>query len=265
MLVREEFNPEKTFGCGQTYHYWLDGDLWITTLDGHEVRVRETPEGVEISTDAPTKRVREFLGLDDPLHEIYREITVDGLMERVVEDCRGLRLMRDDFFACLISFVLSTQSTVERTTGLVRRLCEAYGEGVGEAYTFPSPETLAGLTEDDLRGLGVGYRAPYVLETARMIVDGAVRETDLRRMDYREAHEELQKLSGVGPKVADCVLLCSLGHLGVVALDTRINNVIDAHYPELRGDSYGETARNFRERFGAYTGYAQTYLYEWWG
>lgn len=265
MQVTEEFSPGKTFGCGQTYHYWRTDEGWLTTLDGEEVEVRNAEDGVEIRSEAPREDIRGFLGLDDPLEQIYREITVDSLMERVVEEYRGLRLMRDDYFACLISFVLSTQSTVERTTGMVRRLCEEYGERVGEAWTFPDPETLATAGDEELRALGVGYRAPYVLETARMTKDGMVREEDLRNMEYGEAHLELQRLPGVGPKVADCVLLCSLGHLDVVALDTRIDNVIDQHYPELRGDSYMETTENFRAYFGRYTGYAQTYLYELWG
>ena len=109
--------------------------------------------------------------------------------------------------------------------------------------------------------MGFGYRAPYVKETARLVSEGEVRGGELRSLSYDEAHEELKRLKGVGDKVADCVLLFSLGFTNVVALDTWLNRIVDEHYPELRGETYAETARAFRDRFGEYAGYAQTYMY----
>lgn len=263
--MEEEWVPSRSFGCGQIYHYWWKHSSYWTTLEDYAIEVSVDQKRPQIKTDAPKSSVRKFLGLDDPLREIYDKITIDSLMEEVVNECHGLRIMRDDFFASLVSFILSTQSTIERTKKMVRRLCETHGEPRAEAYTFPSPGKVAALDEDELRGLGFGYRAPYIKETARKVGEWGLSPEELRRLEYSEAHKDLKRFPGVGDKVADCVLLFSLGHLDVVALDTRINQIIDKYYPELRDGDYRETSENFRNHFGEYTGYAQTYLYHWWG
>lgn len=100
-------------------------------------------------------------------------------------------------------------------------------------------------------------------ETARSVADGDVVGEEVRRTPYRGAHEELKRLNGVGDKVADCVLLFSLGFVGVVALDTWLNRIIEEKYPGLAHGGYDETARAFRDRFGEYAGYAQTYMYHY--
>lgn len=262
--VRDEVEVARTFGSGALYRWWLSDGWYETTVGDGFLKLRDEGDGFVYEAEGVGEtEVRRFLGTHDDLSEVEAAVSGDPVAESAFGKHRGLRIPRDEPFGSVVSFIASARSRNERTRDVVRRLCEAHGETRGgwEAYTFPSPESVAALTEDELRGLGFGYRAPYVAETAESVADGEVRPRELRGAPYREAHDELKRLKGVGDKVADCVLLFSLGFVGVVALDTWLKRIIETHYPELAGGTYEETARAFRERFDGYAGYAQTYLY----
>jgi N-glycosylase/DNA lyase len=254
----------KTFESGAVYHWWEKDGWYETTVGGGFLRVRDEGDGFVYEAEGvPEEEVVRFLGLGDDLGGVADAVEGDPVAEEAFRRQYGLRVPRDDPFASVVSFIASAQSRNERTRGVVRGLCEKHGEtGDGwAAHTFPSPEEVASLGEERLRELGFGYRGPYVAETARSIADGDVCPRDLRTAPYTEAHDELKRLKGVGDKVADCVLLFSLGFIGVVALDTWLRRIIDEHYPGLVGGTYEETARAFRDRFGGYGGYVQTVLY----
>jgi len=260
--IDEEIDVAKTFGSGALYHWWRSDGWYETTVDGGFLRVRDDGDGLVYESEGVEDGdVRRFLGLDDDLDAV-RDALGDTA-RCAFERHRGLRIPRDDGFASVVSFITSAWNNNERTRGVVRRLCERYGETREgwEAYTFPEPGALAEADEGALREVGFGYRAPYVVESSRMVANGDVRPEDLRDAPYTEAHDSLKILVGVGDKVADCVMLFSLGFVGVVALDTWLKRIIDEHYPGMRAGSYAETARAFRERFDGYAGYAQTCLY----
>ena len=263
-LRDETVDVAKTFESGALYHWWKRDEWYETTIGGGFLRVRDDGNGfVYESEGIGEAEVARFLGLDDDFADVEEAMTDDEVAGEVYEKHRGLRIPREDPFACAVSFIASAQSRNERTRGVIRRLCEHQGETKEgwSAHTFPSAEQVARLNEDELREVGFGYRAPYIKETARTIADGDVTLEGLRDASYSEAHGELKRLKGVGDKVADCVLLFSLGFVGVVALDTWLKRIISELYPELQGDTYAETARAFREHFDGYGGYAQTYLY----
>jgi N-glycosylase/DNA lyase len=236
---------------------------------------------------APTESVdgesilTHLLRLDDDLTAIY-DATDDGaLLSRAYDRYRGLRLVRDPAFPCLISFICSAQMRVSRIFGMQRSLRESYGTpvelGDRTLYAYPTPEALAARTEDELRELSLGYRAPYVQRTAEMVASGEAHPDDARGLPYEEAREALTQFVGVGDKVADCVLLFSLGYLQAIPLDTWIQTAIGDYFPDCEGGNYAETSRAIRERLGAglpeadepfgesgpdaYAGYAQTYVF----
>ena len=263
-LRDETVDVAKTFESGALYHWWKKDEWYETTIGGGFLRVRDEGDGfVYESEGIGEAEVAHFLGIGDDLDEVEVAMTEDGIAGRVYEKHLGLRIPREDPFVCVVSFIASAQSRNERTRGIIRSLCECHGETRDgwSAHRFPSPEKVAALSEDELRELGFGYRAPYIKETARTVANGDVELERLREVPYSEAHGELKRLKGVGDKVADCVLLFSLGFVGVVALDTWLKRIISELYPELQGETYAETARAFREHFDGYGGYAQTYLY----
>lgn len=252
---------------GDEWYERVAGPIDGVTDDRVVVRVRQVGDRLEWeSTTDATPLLTHLLRLDDDLDAIWDETPAHPLLERARERYRGLRLVRDPPFPCLVSFICSAQMRVERIYRMQRALAREYGDVValdGETYhAFPTPEQLAARSESDLRDLSLGYRAPYVLETARMVADGEADPAEAADLEYEDAREYLTRFVGVGDKVADCVLLFSLGHLQAVPLDTWIRTAIGEHFPDCQRDTYAETSRAIRERLGgAYAGYAQTYLF----
>ncbi len=256
------------------------GDEWYETvvapipgLNEKRVPLRVRQEGGvhngtlhwESTVDAATL-IEHLFRLDDDLDAILDSTPNLPLLERAYNAYEGMRLTRDPVFPCLISFICSAQMRVARIHGMQRRLRETYGDVVeidGEPYhAFPTPDQLAARTESELRDLSLGYRAPYVQRTAEMVASGEADPADASTLPYEEARESLTRFVGVGDKVADCVLLFSLGFLEAVPLDTWIRTTIEEYYPDCERGNYTETSRAIRERFGgAYAGYAQTYVF----
>ncbi|MFB6072449.1 MAG: DNA-3-methyladenine glycosylase [Halobacterium sp.] len=272
---------QSTLESGQTYLWWrpdgatyetdgaYGGDAWYrTVVDGDVVEVRQTDTAVEWrSTTDADPLVRDLLGLRDDLHEIRAAATDDDLTAAAWDAYDGLRIVRDPFFGCLVSFICSAQMRVERIFAMQEALRETYGDPIefdgDTVHGFPDPETLAAASEADLRDLKLGYRAPYVRETAAMVADGELTEGDVRGHAYALAREKLTGFVGVGDKVADCVLLFSLGYIEAVPLDTWIRSAIEDHYPHCEQDNYADTSRAIREELGPYAGYTQTYLFHY--
>ncbi|AEH37363.1 DNA-3-methyladenine glycosylase family protein [Halopiger xanaduensis] len=268
----------RTLESGQTY-LWRreDGEMyrtepapgtWYSTVvDGEVIRVRTADGRLEwqSTTDAePT--VRRLLRLDDDLEAIVDAAPDDPLLREAYEAHRGMRLVTDPAFGCLISFICSAQMRVSRIHGMVSTLAREYGTPLDvdgrTYYAFPTPEQLATATEAELRELGLGYRAPYVVRTAEMVADGEAHPAEARNLEYEAARDYLCQFVGVGDKVADCVLLFSLGFDEAVPLDTWIKSAIEDYYPDCDRGSYAATSRAIRDRLGGeYAGYAQTYIF----
>ena len=147
----------------------------------------------------------------------------------------GIRILRQDLWEMIASFLISQQNHITRIRKCIRNLCEAYGEerksDSGEVfYTFPGPEKLVGLDEDALKACNLGYRSKYVVRTAKSIVEEEVDLEKIRQMSYGKAKKELLKLFGVGEKVADCICLFALHHLQAFPVDTHISQALQKHY-----------------------------------
>ncbi|MFB6151377.1 MAG: DNA-3-methyladenine glycosylase [Haloarculaceae archaeon] len=280
------FDLQSTVESGQSY-LWdradgrmydetgaYGGSAWYETtarVDGKPavIRARQVGDRLEWeSTTDPVEVLRERLRLDDDLPAVRAATPDDDVIERAFDAYWGMRVVRDPPFPTLVSFICSAQMRVSRIHGMQRELRRAFGSPVefdGETYyTYPTPEQLADATESQLRELGLGYRAPYVRETARMVAEGEADPTDAEGLDYEAARESLTRFVGVGDKVADCVLLFSLGYLQAVPLDTWIRTTIEEYYPDCDRGSYAETSRAIRAAFGdEYAGYAQTYVFHY--
>ncbi|MFB6311047.1 MAG: DNA-3-methyladenine glycosylase [Salinirussus sp.] len=269
-----------TLESGQTYLWWrAEGDTyaggpaeeWYLTTDRIDdesiaIAARQIGDVLEWRATADADSLlRHRLGLGDDLPAIRATAPEDDLIETAFDAAWGLRIVREPPFAGLISFICSTQMRVERIFGMQQALRDAFGQTLDlDGWTvtdFPTPTALAGSTETRLRELGLGYRAPYVLETARMVANDEAHPANAADREYEAAREYLTQFVGVGEKVADCVLLFSLGELSAVPLDTWIQRTVNERWPDLAGESYAETSRAVREYLGPYAGYAQTYVF----
>ena len=250
------------------------GDHWYETVlrvDGapEVVRARQVDETLEweSSTDAGSI-LRQRLRLGDDLDAIRAAAPDDDVVQRAFDAYWGMRLVDDPAFPTLISFICSAQMRVARIHEMQRELERSFGTEVefdGQTYhAFPTPEQLAGATEKELRDLNLGYRAPYVRDTARMVAEGEALPEEAVGLPYEDARESLTRFVGVGDKVADCVLLFALDYLEAVPLDTWIRTTIEEYYPECDRGNYTETSRAIRRALGGdYAGYTQTYVFHY--
>jgi len=250
------------------------GDHWYETVarvDGtpEVVRARQVDDRLEWeSTTDAADLLRRRLRLDDDLPAIRAVVPDDDVIESAFDAYWGMRIVADPPFPCLVSFICSAQMRVGRIHGMQRALRESFGTPVefdGRTYhAYPTPEQLAAATEDELRDLGLGYRAPYVQATAEMVADGEAHPAEAEETDYEDAREYLTRFVGVGDKVADCALLFSLGYLEAVPLDTWIRTTIEEYFPDCEKGNYADTSRAIRAALGGeYAGYTQTYIFHY--
>jgi N-glycosylase/DNA lyase len=210
--------------------------------------------------------LRRFFRLDDDIDTIYAQICRDPRVAEMVGRYRGLRLLRVESWECLISFMCSANSNLARIHANVEAMAEAYGrprELEGQVgHTLPGPGELAEVGEARLRALGLGFRAPYVASAARAVAEGALDLESLRYVPYKDAQARLMELPGIGPKIADCVLLHSLDKLEAFPVDVWVRRALrEWYFAGRRPLPDREMAAWARSQFGPYAGYAELYLF----
>lgn len=202
---------------------------------------------------------REYFDLDNDYGQYRSAVSEqDRYLGAAITFGSGIRILRQNVWEMLISFIISQQNNIKRIRKCIETICERYGEkryitdsGDAVYYTFPDAQALAHVSEEELRACNLGYRSRYIVSTADSIWRGEVDLEAVKRMGYRQAREELLKLNGVGGKVADCVCLFGLHHMDAFPVDTHIRKAIEEHYP---------TGFPF-EKYAGYAGVMQQYLF----
>jgi N-glycosylase/DNA lyase len=188
-------------------------------------------------------------------------------MNRAVASCGGLRLLRQDPWECLASFILSSTKQIVQICQIVSLLCERFGEKIigGESiqFMFPTAQKIAAGTEAGLRACKMGFRAPSLLAAAREIAGGKFDLEKIRQMNYAGARGELMKLRGVGGKIADCVLLFAYGFDSAFPVDVWIERALQQLYFPRRRASEKRLRKFAATHFGPHAGYAQQYLFHY--
>ncbi|MCW4017287.1 MAG: hypothetical protein NWF00_01165 [Candidatus Bathyarchaeota archaeon] len=270
-----------TLCCGQVFRWDKLGDWWYGVAGDKVVKVRQVEGEIEY-VNADEKFVNHYFGLEDDLQVIAESINKDAHVSRALEAYWGLRLIRQDPWECLISYICATYKSIPAIKHMLNNMAQKFGEKQvldgNNFYTFPECKALAAATEQDLIGCGLGYRAKYVLTTAKKIREDNFDFEALRKLPYLETKKVLMQFSGVGAKVADCVLLFSLGKSEAFPVDVWVKRVILNHYGEklspevlqrieksesLSTGDYERLNRFGRSYFGKYAGYAQEYLYHY--
>jgi N-glycosylase/DNA lyase len=268
-LKTKHFNLTETIECGQTFSWIREGHGYINADIGQLVYVEQQGNTLHYESSDEGIDLREHFRLTDPLPQIQKEIARDEFMRESIDFAPGLRLVSDNFFPCLVSFILSIQSNIPRMHGCMKSLREVYGTPYkfrGKTiYGFPSPTQLSKANEKQLRNLRFGWRSAFIVKTTASVLSGEVDSNTLRETTYEDAHRILKSLHGVGDKVADCVCLFSLGFLEAFPIDVWIERVIQDHYDMFAstGNSYARKSKAARDYFGRYAGYAQEYLYNY--
>ena len=267
-----DYNLGMTLDSGQAFRWRQKDGWWLGIVGQRWVRLR----GDEFSITAETVEavaswewLENYLQLQVDIRNVLRSFPDDEPMRTAISACRGLRLLRQDPWECLASFILSSTKQIVQIRQIVALVAERFGEalnvlsGYGPAYGFPDAGTLARATEADLRACKMGFRAPYLLGTARMIADGEFEPERIRSLDVASAREELLKLPGVGRKIADCVLLFAYGFQQAFPVDVWVMRGLRQLYFRGRKTKLKTLQRFSAEHFGPWAGYAQQYLFHY--
>ncbi len=262
------FNLKHTFMCGQCFR-WNEGPDGTYIGVAHSRAVRMSMDGDSLyiynTTEDDVNNIwLDYLDLKRDYYEIKKMYENDKYLSRAMEFGYGIHILNQDIFECLISFIISTQNQIPRIKKIVAELCHAYGNECQTdselLYSFPSARQLEHVTAEELTFLKAGYRADYIVDAVKKVISGEVDLNAVPQMDYEAAKKELMKIKGVGPKVADCVLLFSARKSEAFPVDVWVQRTMRSLYMD-------ETATNKQiekraaELFGKYAGFAQQYLF----
>jgi N-glycosylase/DNA lyase len=259
------FNLDATFGSGQAFRWKPAGpDAWEGMAGSLRSTVARTAGGISITPCNEEQYEgfwRHYLDLDGDYPAWERALVRDAVLAPMAACCGGMRLLNQPVWECLISFLISSNNNVKRISGIVERLCRCFGEDMGGYHAFPTADRLASAGVKGIRDCGAGYRAPYIAGAAEAVVSGFDPEA-LPSAGYDAAKAKLIELSGIGEKVADCVLLYSCGYREAFPVDVWVLRAMGIHFP-----GSGKTPREIRrfaaDRFGGLAGLAQQYLFHY--
>ena len=263
-----DFDTAHTFDCGQCFRWVGEGDGSYTGIvRGRVANISCRDEVVEIrnSSFEDFKEVWfDYLDLGRDYTRVKEIISRDDTMGNAVAFGNGIRLLQQDLWETLVSFIISANNRIPMIKKVVSAISEAYGEeiryGGRSWYSFPRPEKLSGCSLSSLELCKAGFRCKYILETARLVASGEFDLGKLRTQDREEARRLLVQLPGVGYKVADCTLLFSGIRPDVFPTDVWVKRVMEELYFK-REASFKEIWKFAEDYFGGYAGYAQQYLF----
>lgn len=268
-----DYDLAATLDSGQVFRWHAVGSSWHGVLGQHFLKLTQTDAGIHAAAAAPVDDwnfLREFLQTEVDFAAVLKTFPEDEPIRNAVAACHGLRLLRQDPWECLASFILSSTKQIVQIRQIVGHLCVCFGEpcrggdDLGSlAFTFPTPQKIAQATEAELRACKMGFRAPSLLAAARQIADGSFNLEKIRAMDYNEARLELMKLRGVGGKIADCVLLFAYGFDSAFPVDVWVERALQQLYFPRRRASDKRLRHFAATHFGLHAGYAQQYLFHY--
>jgi len=269
MKTKFPIDIDNSINSGQVFLWEKDGTDWYG-INGQDV--------LKINKNGVIKSIRnlktDFFRKNDNIEEIIKSISKDKTVKKAVKEYEGLRLFRQDPFQCLISFIISSNSNIQKIKSSLEKITKKFGKKVKiqnkEFFLFPEPEKMAKATIDEIKSCGVGYRAPFIKEAAKMVILKKIDFEYLKKCDYHEAKKNICLVPGIGNKVADCIMLFSLNKLESFPLDTWMIKILEKYYSkEFKIETKTITQKQYEllhekivNYFGPYCGYAQQYLFK---
>lgn len=277
----KDFNLAQTLECGQCFHYKRIDEALPSLFTKNEdiYSTYKISAGGKILTIVQEKDVlhfknttkREFeekwfsyFDFDKNYEEIKNKLSkTSSDLEKIIEENSGIRLLNQDFFECLISFIISQNNKIDRIKVLVKNIAKHFGTSVEneELFLFPTSKQLKVASEEDLLNLKVGFRAKYIIAATKMYDDGKIDEKVLRKASLKDCETILKTINGVGPKVANCVMLFSLGKKEAFPIDVWMKRIMEHLYFDGKEKKKEELEEKAKILFGELGGFAQQYLF----
>ena len=269
MKNKFSIDTDNSINSGQVFLWERQGVDWYG-INGQDI--------LKIDKNASIKSIRnlktDFFRKNDNMQEIIKSISKDKTVRKAVKEYQGLILFRQDPFQCVISFIISSNSNIQKIKNSLEKITKKFGKKVKiqnkEFFLFPEPKKLARATIDEIKSCGVGYRAPFIKEAAKMVILKKIDFEYLKKCDYHEAKKNICLVPGIGNKVADCIMLFSLNKLESFPLDTWMIKILEKYYSkEFKIETKTITQKQYEllhekivNYFGPYCGYAQQFLFK---
>ena len=269
--MRNQFSidVDNSINSGQVFLWEKYGSDWYG-INGQDI--------LKINKNAAIKSIQNsktsFFRKNDDMQEIIKSISKDKTVKEAIKQYEGLRIFKQDPFQCMISFIISSNSNIQKIKNSLEKITKKFGEKVEienkEFFLFPKPEKLANASIEGIKRCGVGYRAPFIKQAAEMVLSEKINFKHLEKLDYKEAKKNICLIPGVGNKVAECILLFSLNKLEAFPLDTWMIKILEKYYSnEFKIETKTITQKQYEilhekivNYFGPYCGYAQQFLFK---
>ena len=269
IILKEKLDLELSLFSGQAFRWKKKLNWYYGFIDNKFLKLRIKNNCLEYfcSDDWVTQdKVYDYFGLGIKYDEIFENFD-DELSTVAYKKLQGMKVLNQDPWECLISFIISAWSNVPKISNTIHLLCQKLGHKyilddiVG--YSFPSPIQITGLTESEMKSFGLGYRAQYVLKTSKMIEENKILLSDLYNEDYFDSLKFLLTFPGVGDKVANCVLIYSLKKYKAFPVDLWVERLLVEDYGLNKKMSLINKRKWGQNYFGKYSGIIQHYLFHY--
>lgn len=264
-----DFEPKHIFECGQCFR-WNEEDDGSYTGVAHEkvINVKKEENNIILSN---TNREDfnniwyEYFDLDRDYKAIKEELSRDEVLKKSTDFGYGIRILNQDPWEILISFIISANNRIPRIKAAIELLSEKYGEYIEEYngkkyYSFPKPEDITEKSVEDIKNCKTGFRARYIVNAADIVASGQMDIYAIKNLTTEDARKELMLFSGVGPKVSDCIMLFSMDKYDAFPIDVWVKRVMEYFY--LDEDTKLKDIQKYAQnKFGKYAGFAQQYLF----
>ncbi|MCS1411634.1 MAG: Endonuclease III [Verrucomicrobia subdivision 3 bacterium] len=266
------YNLHETLTSGQAFRWKQHNNNWIGIIQDHWVRLSARPEAIIAATTHPEpdwNLLKHYLQTEVDITEVTDQFPQDQYLRTAISKCCGLRLLRQNPWECLASFILSSTKQILHISKIIEAMAAYYKiavtvpDGYPEIFQFPTPEAISQTSENQLRRLKMGYRAPYLKASAKAVAEGTIDPDAINHLPYTSAKESLIQLPGVGPKIADCVLLFAYGKQEAFPIDIWVDRALRELYFPRQQMTQSALESFVSKHFAPYNGYAQQYLFHY--